>query len=636
MQESGKEIIADHLATLVVHPTMVDRHLLLASEYKPYEDKWIKQVRKTITGSSDFTKINKLLDIRIPIEKVEKQDSETSIYLAKFCKNFLSHFNKMTKTYIGVGALNETEIKLADIKVNYLTAISKNGKEGPFFKMDRKEFLEKAGFDKYKKYKNSSHNHFTKTYAFLKIHEEIVAESKDIARRTGAGKETSIHIQGRNRLKYSKQLEKMVLSPQYKSAVLLFEIWSLITSVDKGNKNGWGLLSGIDAVGALVKTTAAGLKLSETMYEIKGANKPKLLGKTIVGRWSIAGSAFTVYSAVNDMAKALHASDNDAALAYSVAAGISGYLLAAELGMVSLSTGPFIVVAGIGLVVYGLAYYLTDSDLEKFFKHYPFSTQMSHATTSDNPFLYARAMYRQRDTLIKRWETKYMPNSNTTYKHLFVHLTNMLAGGMLKIEGSSNQYSKIDTGHYLNETGKSNIVGADSGIWVAMDIRVSFASFLQHSNQIEYEVYLLQKQDIFSATMSYHIDNRKLQTFMIKQDNGTQQLQIWLQVPKELDVLVADPIKQFANFSGIQQQTRKTTKKIVVLPDAQIAVLCRFKGNDKTIFPLTQEVQQGYLYTAMQIRHYNGKGSLIRRSFDTMIIKKQAFLNTYPLQNPKL
>lgn len=179
----------------------------------------------------------------------------------------------------------------------------------------------------------------------------------------------------------------MVQSPEYKSTVLVFEIWALVNSIGDIRNKGLGWQTGVNSTGALVKTTAASLKLAETMYELNGSVKPRLLGKTVIRNWSVAGSAFTVYSATKDMVKSINASDNDAALAYSAAAGISGYLLAVELGMASLSTGPFIVVAGIGLLIYGLAYYLTDSDLEKFFKHYPFSTQMTHATSSDNPFL---------------------------------------------------------------------------------------------------------------------------------------------------------------------------------------------------------------------------------------------------------
>ena len=46
MFEHGKDILSDHLATLALHPIMIDRHLLLASEYNPSEDDWIKQRRK--------------------------------------------------------------------------------------------------------------------------------------------------------------------------------------------------------------------------------------------------------------------------------------------------------------------------------------------------------------------------------------------------------------------------------------------------------------------------------------------------------------------------------------------------------------------------------------------------------------
>jgi hypothetical protein len=341
------------------------------------------------------------------------------------------------------------------------------------------------------------------------------------------------------------------------------------------------------------------------------------------------------YLLPKDMVKSINASDNDAALAYSAAVGVSGYLLAVDLGMASLSTGPFIVVAGIGLLFYGLAYYLTDSDLEKFFKHYPFSTQMTHATSSDNPFLYARALYKHRGKYIKQWETKYMEHTNVSYKHLFVRLTNLLAGGMLKIKGSSESRSKNDRGHYLSATGHNNIIAPNSGLWTSMDIRVSFASFLQDQNQIEYEVYLLQKKDAFSKPVSYRIPNRALQSFMEKQENGTQQLQLWLQVPQELQVKIIEPVKQTANVSIMLQQTRTTTQSMLIQPDARIAVLCKFKGNTETIFPLTLDDTHAYLYTNMQIGLSYSDGLLIRRSFDAMIIKKQAFLKAYPLQNPK-
>ncbi len=74
---------------------------------------------------------------------------------------------------------------------------------------------------------------------------------------------------------------------------------------------------------------------------------------------------------------------------------------------------------------------------------------------------------------------------------------------------------------------------------------------------------------------------------------------------------------------------------MVIKLHAKIAVLCKFKGNTETIFPLTLDDEHGYLYTAMQIEQRNGDGYLIRRSFDAMIVKKTAFLNAYPLQNPE-
>lgn len=228
-----------------------------------------------------------------------------------------------------------------------------------------------------------------------------------------------------------------------------------------------------------------------------------------------------------------------------------------------------------------------------------------------------------------------MEHTNVSYKHLFVRLTNLLAGGMLKIEGSSEPRSKNDRGHYLSATGHSNTNSPNSGLWVSMDIRVSFASFLQDQNQIEYEVYLLQKKDIFSKPVSYRIPNRELQAFMEKKENGTQQLQLWLQVPQELQVKITEPVKQTTNVSIILQQSRTTTKSILVQPDARIAVLCKFKGSTESIFPLTLDNKHGYLYTNMQIGLSYNDGILIRRSFDAMIIKKEAFLKAYPLQNPK-
>ena len=216
---------------------------------------------------------------------------------------------------------------------------------------------------------------------------------------------------------------------------------------------------------------------------------------------------------------------------------------------------------------------------------------------------------------------------------MFVRLTNLLSGGVLRIEGSSSK--NADGAYSYQSPSNTNYKSSSTDIWTSLDIRISFSSFLQNIQQVHYEVYLIQRPDIFKEKVSYRLSDYHVRPYLIEKDNSPKQLQLWYNISREINYVTNKNNEENSKKSVVFMPTNtKVQKTLYVQSDARIAVLCQMKGNEETIFPLTQNNNHGYLYTEMTIAMRDSDGVLIRKSFDPLIITKQAFLNAYPLQNP--
>lgn len=688
----GKNYCSSHLLMLAHYPAMIDRALLTEREYKPLEDQWCKAIINTTKKKSVFKKVEELLYKEVEITELEQQDKKDWKYVIKFNKKMIDHLKKISKSYVGYGAA--VELKMVKSQMLFATRTVKGVKD-TYLVIDEGPLI-RDHFDAYTKVKaniesknpihlkQSAIHHAKKPASYwLKVHESFLNEAEaNQTTHTQPHKQASIHIKKSKDLPYGKKIEQIIKGPEFRSTVLVFEIFALTNEFSKGFEQGWNNESKLKAFGASIKTTAAALNLAESLSVLKGndlytntiADKPRATAvekkgirddikknsfatkaKGVTKFANVAGSMVTIISSIHDMSKARALEDNDAALAYGGAAVLGGVALAADLGLIALHPVALIIIAGMGLALYGLAYYLTDDALATFFKHYPFSTKVGRYTDSGTqPYYNAQILYENRAALIAKHESKYMPkSSNNTYKNLFVRLINLISGsGIVMKAGNGALHSPRDSEFYLRDADKPITMQQQSEFWKTLSIDVAFGTFLQEESLLTCELYLVETQ----TDKSYRIPSEHYDTMLvapvdtadgkkefkrIRQTNYNEfsvykKMHIWLRIPKTIEISTTTIDREY-HFKD-PRYTKKNKSTIPITKYSYIAVLCKYTDGSVAL-PLCPDNTQGYLCSMMTVHKHAGvtpgtfsNTEVISRAAEASILTKKLFFDTYPLQ----
>lgn len=693
----GKNIISDHLLCLAHYPAMVDQKLLANHEYNFKGDTWIKEIINTSYAKSIFSHIDALLFEGINLTPLEVQDTTDWQYVFKFNKKLFSHFQKMGKTYVGMH--DAIEMKLFKNQLNFTTRMV-DGERQHYLVIDEKTLIKEhyETFERVKEniaskhpmhssnksFKHSARGPLPHTTYWLLVEEQFRKETDALsqAKFSKNTKKLSVHIKNSHKLPYAKKIDRFVNGTEFRGAVLVFEIFSLVNHADKmlANRKNIANADYIKLAGVVTKATSAGLNLAESISKDIAKDKVRTFisthpranptevneirktikkssfatkGSGVIRFAGKAASTFTLYFAVEDMHKALARSDNDAALAYSGAAALAAVSLAGSLGWISLAGLPGLIVAGLGLAFYGLAYYLTDDELETFFKFFPFSSQTRLLNNgNENPYYNARLMYKGKETLIGNYQNDYMPaNFNESYKSVYVRLMNLIVGSNIKLEAGRVQRSYRSpkaTAPMLQSSDKNalpkNWMEENDEYWANLSIDISFGSFLSDAADLEYELYLIQHDDPYGGNRSYRLPKGCWDTFITAPTTTANkkvafkepsfragninanyhQFHIWLRVPKY--------IENTATPSFLE------TNKQYINKHSSIAILCRYT-NSQIKLPITSNDQQGYLFNSLPVRKTQEKEkkfanlSNLKSGKAQIVTDKSLFFKKFPLQN---
>ena len=661
-QETGKLHVAEHLLTLITYEGMADRDLNLVKDYKPKDDYWIKLVRDNLLANSKSLEVIKLLfDLRVDIEEVENVPGKTIKTHLKFGKKFLSISKKVTGIYAAISPMNESEFKIYQKHLSYHIVKSKGGIEGPLYKFKNKTFKQFLNGTRLKGITNKSNHHRTSTHTYYKVHPDIVEKAKRLANSKAEIKDPLIYIDKADRAKLGEKIDNFLKSKGFNKLLGIFELFSLgVVTYDlfvkeKEEGGGFNFKNISSAVGAMVKTSAIAMKLTENSniadwVDIKATRVdlkvPRIINrakypknKFIPIRYSntakalgTAGGIITVIMCVRDSYIAVAKADYDVAIAQAVAGVSSGILLTAGLGFVKLSFTPAFIIGIIGLVALGVAYYFTDTELEAYFKHYPLSTYavIKRDFYDLESYDFMLKLHQHREQLLwpdrDNFLVKRSSDNFKDFKQIFVDLMNIIAVCSIEINGSLSSRSPYDPSMAVYETPKP-YKNRWYHPWRSMGININFGAFLRDVNDLEYEVYYVHYDYAHGKGYSIPIPKKDIEVIPFNLPNTKLlMVQLWIETPEKLNII---------EKSSPQTIMKVITKRQLVpldLQNGQIAALCKINNVHKEGFPLTKNNEQGYLYTQLPIQYRDGTGRVTKRSGFTQVVTKQQFLNTYPLK----
>ncbi len=660
-QEAGKLHAANHLYMLAVYEGIADRDLNLTKDYKPNQDYWLQQIRGTLVSNPTiFKTTTALLDLEIDIAFLENEPQKPVKTHLKFGKKFVSLGKKILEAYAGIGSLSQSEFELVNKKIFYVSAISKAGKNGPFYKLKNKTFSDFLSDHELRKLAKQQHNHQTKTYTYFKVHPDALDEAKKIARGSGVGKNPVIYVDKADSTKYGEKVQEFLDSKAFNRFLLIYELWGLAMAGQKMAKDGVNFNTVFSFSGAFVKTSAIVLKLTKETkaaelfddfsrarnYEVpRLINRHKgrtiaITSKSLAKGASAVGGAFTVVACAKDSYIAFAKADYDAAMAQTVAGVASGVLLASQVGLIAeLAFPPALIISLIGMAAFGIAIYFTDTELEAYFKHYPLSTfsNIKSDLYTLEPYDFMLKLYEHRDELL--WPNKDNLLVTESYDHLkdfkrvFVNLMNVIGNGSLEIRGSEHLLSPRDKQSYFH-TPLQPYKDKWYHPWRSIGIQISFGAFLRSVEDLEYELYYVNQGSFALRESRYAIPiskkHCKVLPFLDK--NNTYTVELWLQIPDKLTIIEEDASQSVIE---VHRNTKRQTVNLD-LETGEIAVLCKLNSEHQQNLPLTQNDTEGYLYSQLPIQYRDkNTGVVSRRSGFTQVVTKTQFLKTYPLKKIK-
>ncbi len=389
--EDAKGVLAQHMLTLSQYPNMYDRHLDLKNEFQPKKDTWYNPINETLYNKNPktFTKSTRILDHKIDIQDIITLDltGKTVGIMRKILLAYANHsdFKGGYATY----ALHNKISYFRDKKTRVATFKFKALENFDQYLLENKKQirLELEGKKvSLKKFKNYWHLEYEKMTA--KAAQEFIDDGKVVINLKNAPK------------RFEQQVKKFYQSGALSGVMLIIEsvFWAEAFHKWKeegGASNRTALQGASIKLGAAITRLAEETKTYEKLLTEETASQFKRYGRFL----GIASSSIGVYSLGHSALTSFSYRDTDAALAYGVAAGLSGVLLAADVSALIVSFGgasflalgfwPAALVGGaIILIIYLIDKYLTDTELEAYFKNFPLSDYALNPNSNELPYRY--------------------------------------------------------------------------------------------------------------------------------------------------------------------------------------------------------------------------------------------------------
>ncbi len=479
-----KEAFAEHLIALAHYPNHYDKDFDLISLYQPEKDIWLKTINESLSADTKvFKKSTKIMDTKGDVHEYTYKQHHG------FLKKVLSLSGKIGKAYFQHGD------KLSSFTVlKERMSWSRNFETGNAILKYRDTNLEAYMAEHKLEFKRieATDAYYKTKGAYFAYEQTIHRNMGKLSRREmdAVLQNEVLDIELQNIPKtYHRQAKEIIKSPEFGSLVLFFEIVSLSYAVKKYNKEQSGLNAAL-LLGAKIKLGAATYQLIENFGVLNTLPKQtafytKIGGKTL----KLVGSLITVLSSAKDAYRSAGVHDYDAAFAWGTATGVASIFLVAETSALvaelggtaffSLGFWPAAIVGGILITLYGIAIYLTDTEIEAYFKNFPLSNVAINPEHNEKPHAYIQRLYAHRQDTVTVASIEWIANTQykkfTNFETAYVGLMDIITPGKLELDPIVK---------YIQKDSKTK-----AGYAKRFKGRVQFFQYFEHHEQLDLQLW---------------------------------------------------------------------------------------------------------------------------------------------------
>ncbi|WP_407322518.1 toxin VasX [Tenacibaculum maritimum] len=396
----GKRVLLPHLEILSRHPHDKDRLIDLKKDYTGKSDPWKNFFKSILKGEGN---ISKLLIKPVKLEDVKQSilDSKKSFSLFQ---GVVSTFNSISETYAKY-ATSEVDF---EVVLNYVKSVTYKGEV--VIQVKRKELHSqiKKGFllNVAKWLEEDVLSDYKKWHRILRIRTEIGA---DAISEITENKRLMVPIKGKGD-KISNFITKVLNHPKFRAFVTSLELINTTVKMNELNKKTSGK-NVIDMTGAVAGLVSAATGYAEVKMLANGFLRDGKPVKFVVGTSKITGfigGGVGVLMSALDCIETFQSRDYDASIAWGITTalgaivlvdGIVAFIIGSAVGFMALA--PLGVLFLLALVGTGLAMYLTDPPLVKFFKNNVLGSEHVLPAGNEAPSKYIRKIYKNRTVLVE-------------------------------------------------------------------------------------------------------------------------------------------------------------------------------------------------------------------------------------------
>ncbi|SHK07060.1 toxin VasX [Pseudozobellia thermophila] len=523
----GKYTIMQHLRLLAINPHDIDRTLDLRDEYEK-NDKWDKLIEDSLKEGEDNSYKAVLNKEATVDEEIIKQGIDVSNKMADFAIASLEAYAKYALKDV-VKVESYIELKKVPVQGRYKLTLNRmntinlktkgpDGGKVKLYQVRNKEIVQKLG-DKGMKLDRSKdilgfYGGKNKDVVRFKTNtpEIVLMESSrgnhifDVPVIQEVEREITQYrtITTKAPTRLARRAGTLLNGTPFRGVVALLQVFNVTAAYDsfssQENKK-----NGIALAGVSFELLAASAYFSKSILtKHLSSSSTKLISRLALGA-EIAGMGVTVIICGWEALESHGRRDQDAMWAWiGASAAFSVATVATIMGSSSV-LGPYgWIAAGIGVGLVFLAYYLKDSPLEAYFKHFAFSDEKAlDKNPAELTWRYNQRFYNSRTELIGDTDNEYQRYID--FKLAAAELTDLIVCADIrltprKVVNQKEEYIQSYSRHTVGTTIKEGDIKEFTAT-------ISFRQFFNDPSQLSYEVHYYQKGVLNGRGIKLDIDS---------------------------------------------------------------------------------------------------------------------------------
>ncbi|MDY8138330.1 toxin VasX [Aquimarina sp. 2201CG5-10] len=500
----GKFTIMQHLRLLVINPHDIDRTLDLKDEYEN-NHQWDPFIEETLKENEEYSfhaVLNKQVDID---EETIKQSIDLANKFAAFVTASLETYAKYAledvvkvESYITLKKVPvQGRYKLLVTRLNKINAYGEDLFEVKGYEVRQKLEAKGMALDKSKsifgRYKGKKDiiRFKTNTPEIVLVETARGKHIFDIPVVQEVEKEITKYreVSSTQPTKMGQRVGKVLDGAPFRGVVALLQILN-ISAAYKTLSDHDSVKNRMALIGVSAELAAASGYFAKAVFQKRlGQSSLALIGKWAL-RLEVAGMGITVVMCGWEAIDSYGARDQDAMWAWiGAGAAFSITTAAATSASVAAFLGPIgWIAAGIGVGLVFLAYYLKDSPLEAYFKHFTFSDDVAlDKRNGELTWAYNKRFYDSR-VLLMGDDNDYMKYTN--FKLAAAELTDLIVCANIELTPKKviNQTEEYIPSYSMHSSGTF----IKEGDIKEFTSEISFRQFFSDPSQLSYQVFYYQ------------------------------------------------------------------------------------------------------------------------------------------------